>query len=96
MIPAAILVKKLSCVTNSPTRDMVIEGLITPISEYVGLIFNEDVKLHIIGRSCCDVESFMNMGMIFRDGESFGLIVHGERMLYLPRENKTRVDVESN
>lgn len=42
------------------------------------------------------MESLMNMGIIYHDGESYGLVVHENTMFYLPSRNKIRAGMERN
>lgn len=77
------LTKHLSRVTNSIMGDIVTGGLITPIVEHVDVAFYEDIELPIMGHSCCDLGSLLNMRMIYPDGESYGIMVHERAGLYL-------------
>lgn len=91
-----VLAKQVSRVANSPIEDIVIGGLVTPIVEHVGVPFCDDIDLPLVICSPCDMESLINMWMIYRDGESYGLVVHEKPMFYLPTKNKIRVNMEMN
>lgn len=75
--------------------DIVIRGLITPITEHVDVDFCEDIKHSFMGRSHCDLESLLNMGMIYRNGESYGLVVHEKAKFYLPNR-KIKIRAKRN
>lgn len=85
-----ILTKSLSRVANSPFRDIVIGGFITPIVEHMGIPFCEDIEHPLIGHSRCDLESLINMGIIYYDGKSYDLVVHGRSNFYLPNKKKQK------
>lgn len=68
----------MSCVTNSATRDIVIEALIIPIVDQLDVTFNGDIERPITGHSQYGLEPLLNMGMIYHNGESYGLWYMGE------------------
>lgn len=49
-----------------------------------------------MGRSHCDMESLLNMEIIYHDGESYDLVVHKRHGIYFPNRNKTRLSVKIN
>lgn len=65
-----VLTKQLSHIVNSPIGDIVIGGSITPIVEHIGYPFNKEIEFPLVGRSRCDMEYHMNMGVIYHDGNS--------------------------
>lgn len=91
-----VLSKQLSHIAYSPTMDIMIEGIVTLITEHIGISFCEEIELPIVGRSRWDMEYLMNMGIVYRDSESYGLVLHGKPMFYLPSQNKTIIGVERN
>lgn len=70
------LAKQFSRISNSKTVKIVIWGLITPITEHIGLIFNSYIDPHLLGRSRYDIKSLMQMRMIYPERNTYGLIVH--------------------
>lgn len=91
----AFIYKQVSRIANSTTRGIVIGGLITPIVEHVDVSFCEDIEFPLTGRSWCNLESLLNMGMINRDGELYGLMVHVKAEFYLSNR-KTRIRAKRN
>ncbi|KAL5100702.1 hypothetical protein RYX36_005029 [Vicia faba] len=70
-------------------------GLITPIVKHMGIIFQENIQRPLTSRSHIDLESLINMRMIHRNGESYGLVMHGQQTFYLPNK-KTNIRAKKN
>lgn len=82
--------------SNSKTREIMNGGLITTNIEHFGLIFNAVLDTPHLVRSWCDKESLIQMGMIYHKGNTYDLIMHGEKKIYLPSRRRNKVDITSN
>lgn len=64
--------------------DISIRGLISTTAKHLGFTFNEENFLPIFGKTRCDMECLVSMGMINHSGDTYSLMIHNRQVLYLP------------
>lgn len=93
---ASFMASYLGRFTRASSGDISVGGMITLISDNLGLEFNIELGPIIKGKFKVDMESLIYQAMIHWEGNTYSVMMNNINILNLPNPRKLRVDIDRN
>lgn len=84
---------RVACAT---TRGISVGGMITQITENLGLEFNLEVDKLVEGNTKVDMDALIHQGTISIDGNTYTMMIQNKAIIDLPNPRRVMVAVENN